>query len=325
MRMASAFYESGVLFAASDVGVFRELAAHGRTDVDKLAGMLRVNRRGLRLLLDACVAVGLLEKCGDLYGNAAEASAFLVPGAAGDLSGALRYNRDVYAAWGRLTDLVRTGQPVEAPAVHLGGDAARTRAFVMAMHGRALAIGRGAVAKIDLKGCKRLLDIGGGPGTMAGLLARANPDLHCQVIELPAAAAIANELLQEQGLRERVTMIPGDYHATPFPPENDAVLFSGVLHQESPDAIRELFTRAYQCLVPGGRLYVLDMMTDETHTAPAFSALFAVNMALTTNNGWVFSDVELGGWLEESGFAAYGCAPLPPPLPHWLACARKPG
>ena len=29
-------------------------------------------------------------------------------------------------------------------------------------------------------------------------------------------------------------------------------------------------------------MHVMDMMTDETHTAPQFSALFALTMALTT-------------------------------------------
>jgi hypothetical protein len=68
----------------------------------------------------------------------------------------------------------------------------------------------------------------------------------------------------------------------------------------------------------------MDMMTDASHASPAFSALFAVNMALTTANGWVFSDEELRGWLEEAGFIDFQVEPLPPPMPHWLASARKP-
>jgi hypothetical protein len=68
---------------------------------------------------------------------------------------------------------------------------------------------------------------------------------------------------------------------------------------------------------------VLDMMTDATHTAPAFSALFAVNMALTTENGWVFSDEELKGWLSEVGFAPEDTLHAPPPMPHWLVSAVR--
>ena len=97
-----------------------------------------------------------------------------------------------------------------------------------------------------------------------------------------------------------------------------------MLHQESPDAIRQLARKAFDALEPGGVVHVMDMMTDETHTAPQFSALFALTMALTTQNGWVFSSEELRGWLEEAGFREFEVRALPPPLPHWLAKARKP-
>jgi hypothetical protein len=108
-----------------------------------------------------------------------------------------------------------------------------------------------------------------------------------------------------------------------LPGGNDAVIFFGVLHQEDPVAIRALLRRANQALVPGGMISVLDMMTDSSHTAPKFSALFALNMALTTEHGWVFSEDELKSWLLEAGFEDFFCRPLSPPMPHWLASARK--
>jgi hypothetical protein len=67
----------------------------------------------------------------------------------------------------------------------------------------------------------------------------------------------------------------------------------------------------------------MDMMTDSTHAKPKFSALFALNMALTTENGWVFADSELTGWMQETGFTDCRVKPLPPPMPHWFATARK--
>jgi hypothetical protein len=102
------------------------------------------------------------------------------------------------------------------------------------------------------------------------------------------------------------------------------IIFFGVLHQEEPAEILSLLRRACAALVPGGSLYVLDMMTDSTHTQPKFSALFALNMALTTPHGWVFSEDELKVWLTEAGFQGFHCRPLPPPMPHWLASAVKP-
>jgi SAM-dependent methyltransferase len=320
---ANAFYESCVLFAASDLGVFAALAARPNQDAAALALACNLDPRGARLLLDACVAIGLLAKTGERYANTPEAAVFLVPGSPADLSGAIRYNRDVYAAWGKLPELVRTGQPVEKPELHLGGDKARTRAFVLSMHGRAMGIGRSVVPMLDLSGRKCLFDVGGGPGTYSAMIAKANPQISCTVLDLPGIVAVADELLASQDLGERVRTVAGDYHTATFPPGMDAVIFFGVLHQESPGSISDLFRRAYASLNPGGIVYILDLMTDATHTQPKFPALFAVNMALTTPNGWVFSDAELGGWLECAGFGNFTCRPVPPPMPHWLASAVK--
>lgn len=321
--MASAFYESAVLFAASDLGIFKALAERGPSGLDAVASACGLDRRGGRLLLDACVALGLLEKEDGRYRNTPEAALFLVPGSPGDLSGAIRYNRDVYGAWGRLKEMALTGKPVERPEAHLGEDPERTRTFVLAMHGRALGIGRAVVPRLDLAGRRRVLDVGGGPGTYSVLIAEAHPGLECVVLDLPPVAAIASEIIGRAGLAGRVRTLPGDYHVTPFPGGFDAVLFFGVLHQEEPDAIRDLLGRAHGALAPGGVVYVLDMMTDASRTRPKFSALFGVNMALTTENGWVFSDEDLAGWLAEAGFREAAVRPLGPPMPHWLASAVR--
>jgi SAM-dependent methyltransferase len=324
VRMASAFQESCLLFAASDLGIFRELAKAGKADTAHLARALGLNERGARLILDGCAAIGLLHKESGLYRNSPEAEAFLVPGHPGDLSGALRYNRDVYPAWGRVAQLARTGVPVEKPELHLGEDTARTRTFVLANHGKALAMLPAVMPLLDITGRRQLLDVGGGPGTFSAAIARANTGIQCTVLELAAVAAIAAELIEQEGQSGRVRLLEGDYHTTPFPPGNDVVLLFGMLHQEPAETIREILARAYCAMAPGGIVYVLDMMTDESHVNPPFSTMFGVNMALTKEHGWVFSETELCGWMTDAGFTDFRCRPLPPPMPHWLAAARKP-
>src|SRR5215469_13950720 len=321
--MASIFQESAVLFAASDLGVFGSLARFGEATAEELANQLNLDCRAVGLLLNACVAVGLLEKREEQFRNTVESAAFLAPG--GDLATGLLYMRDVYPAWGRLTNFAKTGKPVESPALHLGDDEARTRNFVLSMHGKALATAPPILAKLKLEGRRQLLDIGGGPGTFSVLLARRYPELCATVLDLPPVVRIAEELIIQQDAADRVRTLAGDYHVTPFPGGNDVALLFGMLHQESAEKIQSILAKTYAALAPGGLGYVMDMMTDPTHTAPKFSALFAVNMALTATSGWVFSSAELTSWMEAAGFAEISINPLPPPIPHWLAGARKPG
>ncbi|MBQ1345508.1 MAG: methyltransferase domain-containing protein [Kiritimatiellae bacterium] len=309
--LASAYYGSAVLFAALDCDVFAQVEA----------GTFDAAPRGMRLLADACVAEGLLEKRDGVYFNTPAGKAALVPGGPADLTKAIRYNRDVYPAWGRLAELARTGRPVERPEIHLGEDAARTKAFAASMFGRAMGIGRGIVPLLGkLEG--RVLDLAGGPGAYAILMAQANPQSTYVTVDLPAISAEAAGYVAQFGLADRIECRAGDYHADEYEAvAYDVVTIFGALHQESPAQIVDILKRAHRALRPGGRIFVLDMMTDATHTAPKFSALFAVNMALTTENGWVFADTELKEWLREAGFKPGETRSVPPPMPHWLVDA----
>lgn len=334
--LASAYYGSAVLFAALERGVFAAVEQSGAfADIVRETG---ASERGLRLLLDACVAEGLLTKDGATYGNTPAGRMALVPGGPADLTKAIRYNRDVYPAWGRLAEFVATGRPAERPEIHLGEDAARTKAFAASMFGRAMGIGRSVVPLLGLEPAQeevgvgssssraemRILDLAGGPGAYAILMCQACPAATCVTVDLPAISAEAREYVARFGLSGRIECRAGDYHADEYEAgAYDVVTIFGALHQESPAAIVGILKRAARALKPGGRLLVLDMMTDATHTAPKFSALFAVNMALTTENGWVFSDEELKGWLREAGFEPGETRPVPPPMPHWLVTAVR--
>lgn len=312
--LASAYYGSAVLFAAIDCDLFARVEKG-----ERIAG------RGMTLLADACVAEGLLEKRDGAYFNTPAGKAALVPGGPADLTKAIRYNRDVYPAWGKLAEFASTGKPVERPEVHLGENEARTKAFAAAMFGRAMGIGRCVVPMLSLQSNNfKVLDLAGGPGAYAILMCQANPGMSCVTVDLPAISAEAKGYVAQFGLAERIECRAGSYHTDAYEAEAyDAVTIFGALHQESPAQIVDILKRANRALKKGGKLLVLDMMTDVTHTAPKFSALFAVNMALTTENGWVFSDEELKGWMREAGFEPGETHPVPPPMPHWLVSAIK--
>lgn len=342
VELASAYYSSAVLFAALKCGIFEALktgqqfstentegAAEGVSlsreglSLTELAEGLSLNERGLRLLLDGCVAVGLLLKEQGRYRNTPAGESMLVPGARHDLTQAIRYNQDVYSAWGKLAKLAATGKPVEKPEIHLGVDPERTRRFVLSMYGRAMGIGKSVVPMIDIRGARQLLDVGGGSAAYSILLAQSNPELRATVVDLPAVVAVADEMIMAADLRERIETVAGDYHTTQFPDGQDVVIFFGVLHQESPDNIKKLLAKTYRALKPGGKVFVLDMMCDSSYAYPPFSALFAINMALTTDDGWVFSWDDMNRWMEEAGFEDIERRSAPPPMPHILMEARK--
>ncbi|MDZ4199493.1 MAG: methyltransferase dimerization domain-containing protein, partial [Kiritimatiellia bacterium] len=137
--LATGYWGSAALSAAVDLGVFEALAAREQA-ADSLAETLGASPRHLGELLQALVAIGLLEKTDGGYRIDASARPFLDPACETCLLGALRFNADLYPLWGRLADTVRRGAPALPSGAHLGMDPKQTRTFALGMNSRAMAM-----------------------------------------------------------------------------------------------------------------------------------------------------------------------------------------
>lgn len=322
MRLATSYWDSQTFLTANRIGLFDVLSS-GPMDATRIAAALDTRPRPTRLFLNACVGLGLLERDGTTYSNAPASRTFMTRDSKAYLGNAIRYSDDLYATWGDLEKALREDEPQMQAETYLGKDEERTRHFVHGMHNRALGVGTALTAMVDLAGCRRMLDIGGGPGTYACLFALKYPDLHAQVLDLPEITAYAEEIIASMGVGDRVRTLPGDYHGSDFPTGNDAVLISGVFHRETESACRSLIARAYDSLEPGGLLVVSDVFTDSGGASPPFAALFGLNMMLTAPNGGVHADADIVQWFERAEFGNVESRPFPQPMPHRVITGRK--
>jgi hypothetical protein len=323
VRLSTAYWDSQALLTANRLRIFDFLADGART-ADEVAAGLQLDPRSTGLLLRACVGLGFLTESGQRFQNAPVAATFLVSRSPAFMGNVIGYSDQLYAAWGHLEDAVRSGKPAVPAQTYLGDDTARTRAFVQAMHERALGIARALVPMLDLSGRRALLDVGGGPGTYSVLLTERFPGLRAEVLELPGVAAVARELVAAAGAQDRVTLRDGDYRSSDFGSGRDVVLMSGMFHRETAQTCRELVKRAAACLDPGGLLVVSDVFTDAGGCQPAFAAMFGLNMMLTAPDGGVHADADVKQWMAECGLQQLKVAALPPPMPHRVVCGVKP-
>ena len=279
----------------------------------------------MRLLLDACVADGLLLRDAGRYANTPMGQAFLVRGRPAYIANGLKFAQDLYPVWDRLADLVRTGKPVLLSDQYLGEDKVKTRAFVLAMHERARGMSAVLPHGVDFAGRRSLIDIGGGPGTYAMALARAVPGLTATVLDRPGVLEVTREIVDGEGMTDLVHLLPGDYFTTPFGTGYDAALLSGMMHRETPESCRFLLRKAFDALDPGGLVVVSDVFfDDETSTSPRFAVFFAIGMMLTSDEGSAHAKTAMSAWMAEAGFGRIEVRPLPPPNPHALVVGIKP-
>jgi hypothetical protein len=324
MQLALAYRASAVLFAAAELDVFTALGA-GPLTAEDVALACRAKSEPVLLLLDACAADGLVARDGDSYRNTEVVDAYLVRGRPGYIANGLKFAEDLYPAWGRLAEFLRTGRPVMPPETVLGEDKEKTRAFVYAMHERAAGMSAVLPHGADFSGRRRLLDVGGGPATYSMALIRRTPGLRATVLDRPGVLEVTREIIDTHGFADRINLMPGDYLTSPFGSGYDAALLSGMMHRETADGCQLLLRKTFEALDPGGLAVVSDVFfADDRKSSPRFATYFALNMMLMSDEGSAHAKTEMARWMADAGFRNVEIRDLPAPNPHSLVVGIKP-
>jgi SAM-dependent methyltransferase len=252
------------------------------------------------MLLDALTSLGLLEKRGMAYTATPFSSEFLSRASERYMGHIIMHHHHLMSGWARLHEAVQNGGPIRERVSH-GDDEIVRESFLMGMFNLASLLAPRIAQAVDLAGCRRLLDLGGGPGTYAIHFCMANPDMTAVVYDLPTTRSFAESTVARFELSGRIAFTPGDYHADPVPNGFDAAWLSHILHADGPSACAALLRKAVQALDPGGVLMVQEFILDDTRDGPQFPALFSLNMLLGTDAGQSYSQGELAAMLTEAG------------------------
>ena len=309
MRVASGFMAAKLLFAASELGLFEALGESPAT-LDALAARTGLTCRAARISADAMVALGLLERDGDLYRNGPAAARYLAGRAPADLRPFLTFwDKISYPTWEALAEALASGPPREVFELDDAQQQIVSSGIEAILAGPAHAL-----AELpELSKWRRLLDVGGGTGSWSIAAVRRHPQLEATVFELPVTAEIARRRVQEAGVADRIAVVEGDAMTDDLPAGHDAFLLANLIHYWSPESNVALLQRVRNAAPSGGRLLLADFWTDPTHTQPVHAALMAGEFAVHMRDGDVYSVEEARAWLPQAGWRFIEHAPLAGP------------
>jgi hypothetical protein len=294
-------WRSQVLYTGVRLGVFERLAGGPRT-AQELSQELGCPLHTLERLLVAAHAMRLLEREGSRYRNGRNAARTLVPGQPGYVGNWIQLTSHWFEPWSKLEQAVRSGEHVEDPGLHLGANPEYSRAFISGMHDYANSRGRDLLRYLDLSQARRLIDVGGGPGTYSILFARQYPELRCTVFDLPEVLKIAREYVEAAGLQERVTLRPGDYCVDDLGGGYDVAFLSDVIQQEDAENALLVLKKVYAALTGGARIVVQNMFLNDDRGGPEWPALHDLILLLVSRSGRALTMAETSSWLERAGF-----------------------
>lgn len=321
LGISSGYWRGCALQAAVRLKIFSLLNPTTQT-AEEVATNASTDVRATGLLLDALSAMGLLQKVGSSYLNSEFSTTYLREDSPDYMGHIILHHHHILDGWAQLDKAVCIGKKVEKRSY--GVDIER-ESFLLGMFNLAKGLAPQIAAIIDLSGRKRLLDLGGGPGTYSIHFCQANPELKAVIFDRPSTEPIAKKIVHSYALSDRISFEGGDFNATSSATESfDVAWLSHILHSNSHDECVQLIQKTADALMPGGLLLIHDFILNASKDGPEFPALFALNMLVGTDKGRSYSNKEIINMFEQAGLTEITHHPFRAPNDSSILSAVKP-
>jgi len=300
LEMSGYYWKTCTLHAGVKLDIFTVI---GSTELscDQISKTLKVDKRGLCVLLNSLSAMTLLVKKGETYSNSPPALTFLSKDSPQYIGFMILHHYHLMESWHRMDTAIIKGKPTRDRSSF--SDEEWRESFLMGMFNMAMAIAPKLSKELDLSGCKRLLDFGGGPGTFAIHFCLANPQLTACVYDLETTRPFAEKTIHKFNVSDRINFIPGNYVNDEFmePHSFDVAWLSHILHGEGPEQGQQIIRKAVSALKPNSKIFIHEFILNDTMDGPLFPALFSMNMYLGTPKGQAYSQTQLSDMLKAHG------------------------
>jgi hypothetical protein len=292
IQMISGIWATQLIYVVAKLGIPDLITEHGPLDAARLAELTGGHARSIKRVLRALTTLGLFEL--NEFGRFR-----LTPLGAllrSDIDGSVRQLAIMFGepwhwqSWGNLLHSVKTGEPAFIHTFGMGTyqyvtehpEAAEI--YDKAMTGVTLQAAPGIARQYDFGSVRRVMDVGGGHGTLLTVILQAHPHLQGMLFDLPHVVKGAHEPLAAAGLTERCEVIGGNVF-DPLPKGADAVMAKSFIHSFDDETSVKLLRNFREALPPeGGRVLVVEMVLPDDET-PHFGKLFDIEMLTQSDDG----------------------------------------
>jgi acetylserotonin N-methyltransferase len=308
LDLIEAFRRSQTMFTAVALGLFDALESIPLA-AEPLAARIQANPDAAERLLDACAALGLLEKRDGLYRNTATATRYLRASSPDTLRGYILYSCEaLYPMWSHLDDAIREGThrwtqtfQLEAPLFsHFFRTDKAMRDFLMGMHGFGKLTSPKVATAFDLSRFCHLADLGGATGHLAIAACELYPNLKATVFDLPRATPLAREQVALSPAAARIQVVSGDFFRDDLPPA-DLYALGRILHDWDEPKILMLLEKIGRALPEDGALLIGEKLLNEDGVGPLPANMQSLNMLICTE-GKERSAGQYAALLRRAGF-----------------------
>ncbi len=301
LNLALGYQISQVLFAAIDMDIFTILE-NGARNVAEIAKAVGSNEQSLRRLVNALVALNLLETKDGMLLNSNISSQYLVKGNSEYLGNAIHHTGNLWDFWEGLSKQIKSGKGKQPDDEYLGEFPHRLKDYLSAMNDFA-ELKKDIIADaISINKYRKMLDVGCGPGTFAIKFVERNLLLDCTIIDLEPNLAYARELISKSGYQDRINVLPCQLLEDEIPGDGyDLIFISNLIHIYDETEVRKIVEKIWNKATRSGEVIIHDYILDDDGLGPLSASLFDINMFVGTPNGKCYTVLEIKELLKEQG------------------------
>lgn len=301
------------LKTALDLNVFAALEDAPQT-TERVAHRLKANLRGTEALLEALSAMELLKKNADAYQLTEAARLYLLPSGDLYLGPYIGMQTELGKLWENLTDAVKDGTSQACVNRQDKGEIFFPQ-LAAAIFPLNFTTAQSVAEKLQVNALPknaRVLDLAAGAAVWSIPMAQRHGGLRVDALDFPATLATTKAFVEKYDLADRYHYLAGRWQDVALTEETyDIILLGHILHSEGRMESERLLEKMKAALKPGGRLVIAEFLTNVDRTAPMFALLFGLNMLLATEQGCVFSELELADMLDRQGYVELERLDLP--------------
>lgn len=183
---------------------------------------------------------------------------------------------------------------------YCGDDPRLNEVFIKGMSGWTDWQAREVVRAYDFSGFRKVLDVGGGRGSLILEVVERNPGLSGVLYDLPGTVAEALPRIAARGLERRCEAIGGDFLER-VPEGSQAYLLKHVIRDWDDEHARQILRNIRGVLPGDGRLLVIDATLDPRNGRDRLNKLMDLGQ-MTFVSGRMRTRAELESLLRETGF-----------------------
>jgi len=302
-KLATTVYSSFAMLTGMQLDVFTPLKV-GPMSTEQIADAIGVKPSRLKQLLFALVAADLLTIDGELFSNTEETNQFLVRDSPSYIGDHVTFN-PLRAPWGtflKTAESIRTGTPQEKYDESEKSEE-ELESIYRGWRPVAVRAGRELMGRYDFSSYRTLLDVGGGSGGLAAAIVEACPSIQATVVDLPRLTPITRRLVYEAGAEDRIQVMTADVVRGPLTGSFDVAVLRAFIQVLWPDDVRRALKNVSAVIKPGGAIYVLGHILDNSRISP----IEEVGYNLACENCYErvpaeYTEQEYKDWLIEAGF-----------------------